>query len=428
MVENGPFDHYLENLKKIRDVLNLSEAQIQALTTPDNVVETTLEINTATGSRSLRAYRVQFNNARGPYKGGIRFHQQANLDEVKALAALMAVKSAVVGIPFGGAKGGVEVDPKELSSGEIEQLSRAWIRAMAKHLGAHKDIPAPDLYTNERIMAFMLDEYERIVGRSEPAAITGKPLVLGGSRGRDTATSYGGVFVLGELIKALDRPKKKLRVAVQGYGNAGYHIARLLHEEDYLIVAVSDSQGGIYSERGIDPNQVWQVKQERKSIRSMYCEGSVCDADKLDQDHAKIISNEELITCDCDILIPAALDNQIHADNAADVQARIILEIANGPTTPAADDILEKKGVVVVPDILANAGGVTVSYFEWVQNLQGFYWNEDEVHERLKSIMSNAFLGVWTHAQQHKLSLRNAAMMLGVQRILEAMELRGRLP
>ncbi len=422
------FQNYLSILESAGRLLKLSETEIRALATPDRVLEKTLSVKRDSGEEvKLPAYRVQFNNTRGPYKGGIRFHPAADLEEVKALAALMALKCAVAGIPLGGAKGGVTFDPKGFSRSEIERVARAFAREFREHIGVDKDIPAPDVYTNAEIMGYMLDEYETLEGRSEPGMITGKPLPLGGSLGRDTATSQGGVYVLEELREVLGKKREDMRVAVQGFGNAGYNAARILHGLGYRIVALSDSKGGIASERGIDPVAAYRAKHERDSITEMYCEGSVCDKEKLARDEARIIGNEELLTVHCDVLIPAALDRQITAENAEHVKADIILELANGPTTPEADAILAKKGIVVVPDILANAGGVTVSYFEWIQNRAGEHWSEDQVFDRLRPLMSHAFNDVWKKTQTLQTTMRQGAFAVGVERILEALRARGRL-
>ena len=411
---NTPFNNYLTNLEKAAKILNLSEKETAALREPNKVIEKKISVALDSGEqKEFNAYRVQFNNARGPYKGGIRFHPAADISEVKALAALMAVKCATVNIPFGGGKGGVQCNPKELSAGELEKVARAWARAMADDIGVDKDIPAPDVYTTPEIMAYILDEYEKKKGRSEPGLITGKPIDLGGSLGRGTATAQGAVYVLEELIKMLGKEQGQLTVAIQGFGNAGYFAANILHNLGYKIVAVSDSKGGIYNATGLNPVEIMKIKEEQ---------GSVTNAAG-----AQIITNEEILTCDCDILIPAALDNQIREDNTAAVKAGIILEISNGPTTPAADKILREKGVVVVPDVLANAGGVTVSYFEWVQNRMGYYWTEEEVFAKLKPIMVKAFQDIWRFAEEKKIALRDAAFILAVERIVKAMRLRGRV-
>ncbi|MAG11928.1 MAG: glutamate dehydrogenase [Parcubacteria group bacterium] len=406
------FERYVKTLKEAAKKIGLDDAMIAKLSEPNNIIEKTIDINKDDGSVvSFEAYRVQFNNARGPYKGGIRFHPEADIHDVKALAALMAIKCAVVGIPLGGGKGGVKCNPKELSEKEIEQVARSWARAMANDIGVDQDIPAPDVYTNPQIMAYMLDEYEKTVGRSEPGMITGKPIALGGSQGRDAATAQGGVYVLQSLVKKLGKNPSDLRVAVQGYGNAGYHAARLLHAAGYKIVAASDSKGGVYNPEGLDPEVLSQTKKEQGSVS----QGNLGDT----------ISNEDLLTCECDILIPAALDNQLREDNASNVKASIILELANGPTAPEADPILREKNIHVLPDVLANAGGVTVSYFEWVQNRQQFYWTQEDVLSKLQPIMEKSFEAVFETSQNKSLTLREAAFITALSRIVEVMQLRG---
>ncbi len=407
----NPFENYIETLKKTAEKLGLDDSMVKKMSEPNKIIEKTIDITKDDGSNaSFPAYRVQFNNARGPYKGGIRFHHEADIHEVKALAALMSIKCAVVGIPLGGGKGGVKVNPKELSEKEIEKVARGWARAMAEDIGVDQDIPAPDVYTNPQIMAYMLDEYEKTVGRSEPGVITGKPIALGGSQGRGTATAQGGVYVLLSLLKKLGKNANGLKVAVQGFGNAGYFAADILHKAGCTIVAVSDSRGGIYNEHGLNPEAVMSIKKETGSVTG--AEGTK-------------LTNEELLEVACDVLIPAALDNQITKDNAANIKASIILELANGPTTPEADSILAGQGVTLVPDVLANAGGVTVSYFEWVQNRQQFYWTEQEVLSRLQPIMENALEDVWGTAQKYNTTLREAAFISALNRIVEAMKLRG---
>ncbi len=419
ITEITPFRNYQTNLVKAARVLGLTTDEIRVLETPNRILEKTIEITTDSGEKKqFNAYRVQFNNARGPYKGGIRFHPGADLDEVMALAAAMAIKCAVVNIPFGGAKGGVQFNPKDFSPKEIEKVSRAWVRVMANYIGKDKDIPAPDVYTTSAIMAYMTDEFEKIMERSEPGAFTGKPIVLGGSQGRGTATAQGGVYILDELLKISPPKSGNLRIAVQGFGNAGYHVARILHEAGHIIVAISDSKGGMYDVTGFDPHEVYKYKKEH---------GVLPSGAELLQRGGRVISNEEILTCECDVLIPAALDNQIRSDNAGNVQARIILELANGPTTPEGDAILEKKGILVIPDVLANAGGVTVSYFEWVQNGMNFYWSEQEVLEKLKPLMQKACIDVWMLGKEHGISLRDAAFIIGVKRIRDAMDARGRM-
>ncbi len=365
-------------------------------------------------------YRVQYSRLRGPGKGGIRFHPQVSLDEVKALAFWMTIKCAVVNIPYGGAKGGVIVDPKQLSRLELERLSRGFIRKVADLIGPDIDIPAPDVYTNAMIMGWMMDEYSKIARSHQPAVITGKPIALGGSLGRNDATGRGGYYCIKELERLQHWQPAKLRVAVQGFGNAGQHIARLLHADGYQVVAVSDSKGGIYRPEGLDIPSIIQVKNTSCKLRAVYCEGSVCEA--VD---ASSISNAELLELDVDILIPAALENQITADNADAIKANTIVELANGPIASAGDAILVKNNKLVVPDILANAGGVTVSYFEWVQNRSGFYWPLVEVQQRLQAIMAREFNVVYEFMQQRAIDMRTAAYAVALNRIGDAVSAYG---
>lgn len=410
----NPFALYQDIVAKVSTKLDLSEDLQQELLTANATHEETLRITRDDGSiDSLLAYRVQFSNARGPYKGGIRFHPAADLDEVKTLAALMAVKTAVVGIPLGGGKGGVVVDPKKYSKREIQEISRAWMRAMAHVVGVDKDIPAPDVYTTPEIMGYMLDEYEKAIGKSEPGVITGKPIALGGSQGRDTATSQGGAYVVLALCEKLGKKPSEMKVAVQGFGNAGYHIARLLADEGFGVVAVSDSQGGIYAKQGLDIAKVANAKDSNGSVTSYA------------SDTVTTISNDEILTCDCDILVPAALNDVITESNAGAVQASIIVELANGPVTKEADEMLYAAGKIIIPDVLANAGGVTVSYFEWVQNRMQYYWDAPEVFAKLKKIMDTSFDAIWNRATSEKVSLREAAYLVGIERIVEALRLRG---
>ena len=414
MSENTPFQNYLKNLGKAAKILGLEEKYYQALKIPYRIIEKKIKIATDQGEeKEFNAYRVQFNNARGPYKGGIRFHPQADIEEVKALAAAMAIKTAVVNIPLGGAKGGVKINPKDFSETDIEKVARAWAREFSPYIGKDKDIPAPDIYTNPQIMAYMLDEFEKIVGHSEPGMITGKPLELGGSQGRNQATAQGGVYVLEELIKVLGLKLEGLKIVVQGFGNAGYYVAILLYNLGCKIIAVSDSQGGIFKADGLNPEEVNRTKMEQGSVINFQKQG------------IEKISNNEILELECDVLVPSALDNVIAKDNADKIKAKIVLELANGPTAPEADEVLFKKGLIVLPDVLANAGGVVVSYFEWVQNNSGFYWSEKEVLEKLQPIMVGAFKKVWNLSKEKNISLREAAFALAIGRIVKAMELRG---
>jgi glutamate dehydrogenase len=411
-MQNKPFENIQKRIKKASQKLDLSEVMQAELLKPQVVIQKDLEIETEKGVEVFPAYRVQYNNARGPYKGGIRFHHEADLDEVSALAAGMAVKCAVVNIPLGGAKGGVTINPKQYSVNVLEKVSRAFAREMASVLGVDKDIPAPDVYTNAQTMAWMLDEYEKTIGKNEPGVITGKPLVLGGSLGRDTATAQGGVYVLEEYLKQTQGNAQSKKIVVQGVGNAGYNAAKILSEAGHAIVAVSDSSGGVHKEDGIDLESVMKNKESGKSLN---------DGLKY-----HTVTNEELLKLPCDVLVLAALDNQIREDNASDVKAKIILELANGPVTPEADIILENNGVVAIPDVLANAGGVTVSYFEWVQNRQQFYWSLEDIQSRLKDIMVQSLDDVVTVQKHFVCSLREACYILAVDRLAEATQLRGR--
>ncbi len=420
-----PYTRFQRNLEETMDLLQLSEKEKKLLRTPQQEHEATLEIKKGGKTMKLPAFRVQYNNARGPYKGGIRFHPLADEVEVKALAALMAVKTAVVGIPFGGAKGGVQFNPKEMTRKEIQEVSRAYVRAFAKHIGPDIDIPAPDVNTNPDIMAWMRDEYENVTKTYAAAMITGKPLSYGGSRGRDKATARGAFFLLQELVEGQALDRANLKVVIQGFGNAGGHMAHFLHDAGYTIVAVSDSHGGIYGEQGIDPMRIEKYKEKTGSVTGEYCEGSVCDTEKMKMDHVRQVSNEELLELPCDILIPAALDNVITEKNAKNIKAKYIIEIANGPTTPEADAILEKRGIQVLPDVLANAGGVTVSYFEWTQGRSGEMWTDEYVDSELKRLMLDAYKAVRREVHQRKVSYRQAAFIVGVGRIVETMRARG---
>ena len=359
-------------------------------------------------------YRVQHNLSRGPAKGGIRYHQEVTLDEVKALAMWMTWKCAVVGIPFGGGKGGVIVDPKKLSLREVEGLTRRFATEISILIGPEKDIPAPDVNTNSQTMAWIMDTYSMHVGYTSPAVVTGKPISIGGSEGRNQATAQGAVYTLIDAARHLGMEIPKCRVAVQGFGNAGATAAQLLAAQGCKIIAVSDSTGAIYRPEGFDPSAILSWKQEHHSVTGF--------------PGTKDISNAELLELDCDILIPAALENQITARNAGRIQARLIGEAANGPTTPEADEILYKNGKFVVPDILCNAGGVTVSYFEWVQDLERDFWNIDQVNEKLRRIMTRAFSSTLEMSLKEKVNMRTAAYLLAVQRVADAASVRGIYP
>ncbi|MBU0598352.1 Glu/Leu/Phe/Val dehydrogenase [Patescibacteria group bacterium] len=414
----NPFNNALKQLKESIAYLGLDEEYYRRLSTPEHIIEHPVTIVMDSGeSKTFQGYRVQFNNALGPYKGGIRFHPLANIEEVKTLAFLMALKCAVVNIPMGGGKGGVQVNPKNLSAEELERLSRAWVKVFFHDIGPDRDIPAPDMYTNPQIMAWMADEYSKLAGHYTPASFTGKPVDKDGSEGREFATSQGGFYALTELVKKMGMQTGKIRVVIQGFGNVGYHAARILHEHGYKVVAVSDSRGGIYVEQGFNPDHVMQAKRERGVLANAYCHGTVCD----NIEHKKI-TNKELLELECDILIPAALENQITEKNADKIKARAVVELANGAITPEADTILDQKRIPVVPDVLANAGGVVVSYFEWQQNLENKKWTERKVLNKLEKIIKKEFNNIWIISRDKKVNLRTAAFILGIGRLVKAIK------
>jgi glutamate dehydrogenase (NADP+) len=387
---------------------------LEKLRYPKETLSARLMIRMDDGSRrSFLAWRCRYDDTRGPTKGGIRFHPDASMDEVQTLAFWMMCKCAVTNLPFGGGKGAVRVDPHKLSKAELERLSRAYVHAFAGMLGPDRDIPAPDVYTNAMIMGWMADEYSSLVGEPCPAVITGKPITLGGSLGRDDATSLGGYYVLNVLAKELGIAGKQ-RVAVQGFGNAGWHIARLLHADGHKIVAISDSRGAIAHADGLDPAAVLEAKSRDGSVAAYAASGK-----------AQAIDGDALIATDCDILVPAALENTITRKNADRVRARIVLELANGPITPGGDKILRDKNIVVLPDILANAGGVTVSYFEWVQNRQGYYWDLEEVQRKLRAIMEREGSQIWQISQSKRIDVRTAAYVVALERLAKAIEAHG---
>ena len=383
------------------------------LKTPMRELHVSLPVRMDDGSiKVFQGFRVQYNDARGPAKGGIRFHPDETIDTVRALASWMTWKCALLDLPLGGGKGGIICNPKEMSPGELERLSRAYMRAVFQFVGPEKDVPAPDVYTTPQIMAWMMDEYSVISGKPQFGVITGKPLSIGGSPGRGDATARGGMFTIREAAKSLGIDLSKAKVAVQGYGNAGYHAARLCSELfGSSIVAVCDSKGGVCCTTGVDTAAAYTCKNQT---------GSVCNLPGMET-----ISNEELLELDVDILIPAAIENIISDKNAGKIKAKIVAELANGPTTPEADDILYKNGVHVIPDFLCNAGGVTVSYFEMVQNFYMYTWEETEVYERLDKKMTAAYHSVLNTSQEYKINMRQAAYVRAVERVVEAMRLRG---
>ncbi|MFA6553110.1 MAG: Glu/Leu/Phe/Val dehydrogenase [Patescibacteria group bacterium] len=418
MAKIHSFDNVVKKIQETARRLKIDSSFVEKLSKPDATLERPITITLDSGaSKTFNGFRVQFNNARGPYKGGIRFHPEADLDEVKTLACLMAVKCAAADIPMGGGKGGITVNPKELSEAELERLSRGWVQSFFNEIGPEKDVPAPDVNTTPKIMSWMVAEYSKLAGKNSPAAFTGKPLDIGGSLGREYSTAQGGFFVLRELLKKTGLTPAKTRVIVQGFGNVGYHTARILHENGYTIVGLSDSKGAILVPGGVDPRHVMEHKKASGKLAGVYCKGSVCEEIEYHQ-----VSNEELLEADCDVLIPAALENQITDKNASQIKAKIILEMANGPITPEADSVLFKKGIYIVPDVLANAGGVTVSYFEWRQNLDNERWTEEVVNTKLEEKMVKQFNTIWAISMAEKIDLRSATYMLSIGRIVDAMK------
>ncbi|WP_309738745.1 Glu/Leu/Phe/Val dehydrogenase [Chamaesiphon sp. OTE_20_metabat_361] len=401
--------------------ISISEDAIERLKFPKSSLQVSIPVRMDNGSLQVfQGYRVRYDDTRGPTKGGIRYHPSVTLDEVKSLAFWMTFKCAALDLPFGGAKGGITIDPKQLSKLELERLSRSYINEIADFIGPDVDIPAPDVQTNSMIMGWMADRYNTIHRKIVPAAITGKPLTMGGSLGRDTATGMGTFFAIETLMPKFQTVRENTTVAVQGFGNVGVVIADLLWQAGYRVVAVSDSQGGIYAKGGLDIPSVKQFKHSTRNLKAAYCEGTVCNILEYET-----ITNEELLTLDVDILVPAAMENQITEKNANAVRAKYIFEAANGPITAAADAILEANGIHVFPDILINAGGVTVSYFEWVQNRSGLYWTVEEVNDRLKQKMVKETERIWEIAQQKSISMRTAAYVHALDRIGEAIDAKG---
>lgn len=411
----NPFKIAQEQLDRAAELLGLDEATHSILREPRMEYHFTIPVRMDSGEiKVFKGFRVQYNNARGPCKGGLRFHPEETIDTVRALAAWMTWKTAVVDIPLGGGKGGIICNPKEMSQSELERVSRGYIRQVGRFLGVTKDVPAPDVYTTPQIMAWMMDEYEIIMGEKHPGVITGKPIQLGGSQGRGDATARGGIYTVREACKLLGSNPAKATYAIQGFGNAGQFAATLHHDVlgGGTLVAVSDSRGGIYNKDGLNPHKLIDWKLKNKQVKGF-------------PDAKKDITNEELLELPVDVLYPAALENVITKDNAGKIKAKISCELANGPTTPEADKILSKNGVFVIPDFLANAGGVTVSYFEQVQNTYNFYWTLEDVQHMLDQKMTNAFKAVYEMHKEKNVDMRTAAYLVAIQRVVDAMKLRG---
>ncbi len=412
----NPFEVALKQLDEAAKLIKLDKGLHQVLANPKRVLTVSLPVKMDNGEiRVFTGFRSQHNDARGPYKGGIRYHPQVTVDEVKALSMWMTWKCAVADIPYGGGKGGIICNPKEMSTGELERLTRRYAYAIADIIGPHTDIPAPDVYTGGKEMAWIMDTYSALKGNFvQPEVITGKPIAIGGSLGRNEATGRGLAFTVREAAKKLKINMKSATVAVQGFGNAGQFASQLVEEQGATVIAASDSKGGVFNKAGMKVEALRKHKEKTGSVVGF--------------SGAKSISNEELLETDCTILIPAALENQITAKNAGKIKAKLVAEAANGPTTPEADDILYKNKILTIPDILANGGGVTVSYFEWLQNLRREYWTEAEVNERLDKNITKSFLDTYETSEKYGVNMRKASTVLAVNRVVEAIQLRGLWP
>ncbi len=399
-------------INEIKDMIGITDDEIEILTSPERIVEVSVPVRMDDGHLEVfNGFRIQHSSALGPFKGGVRYHPNVDLDEVQALSFWMTFKCAVANIPYGGAKGGITVNPKNLSQGELERLSRAYIRKIANMIGPDKDIPAPDVYTNAQIMAWFMDEYSRIIGSNQLAVVTGKPVELGGSLGRDTATAQGGFYVLEKMLGNLKIKKSETTITIQGFGNAGMNFARIANKFKYKVIAVSDSRGGIYNEKGLDIEKVIIHKELSGTVQNF--------------PGAKNIDNEEILTLKTKVLVPAALEGVINAKNAGLIKAEVVLELANGPINMEAGEILSKKEKVVIPDILANSGGVIVSYFEWVQNISHHYWSAEKVQAELIEKIIPATNKVWETASKYKVNLRTAAYIVAIEKLVKALKLRG---
>jgi len=420
-MSNSLFSDASKRLETALKYVAISEDAVEHLKYPKSSLSVSIPVRMDDGSlKVFQGHRVRYDNTRGPAKGGVRYHPGVSLDEVQSLAFWMTFKCAVLNLPFGGGKGGITVDPKALSKLELERLSRGYIDAIADFIGPDVDILAPDVYTNAMIMGWMMDQYSIIRRQISPAVVTGKPLTMGGSAGRDEATATGAYFVIETILPKFQLVPSKTTVAVQGFGNAGAVLAEQLYKAGYKVVAVSDSQGGIYAPNGLDIPSIRQYKASGNKVKAVYCKNTVFNI----VEH-EVLTNEELLGLEVDVLVPAALENQINETNVNSIKAKYIFEVANGPVTSAADQILEEKGIYVIPDILVNAGGVTVSYFEWVQNRSGLYWTLEEVNQRLKQKIVEETERIWAISQELAISIRTAAYVHALNRLGEALNAKG---
>ena len=414
-LRENPFEIAREQLRRVAEVFGIDQNLVNVLQECKKAVEVSIPVSMDDGTTHVfKGYRVVHNLARGPSKGGLRYHPDVTLDEVKSLAMWMTWKCALAGIPFGGAKGGVVCDPKKMSRGELERMTRRFTSEIINEIGPEKDIPAPDVGTDGSTMAWIFDTYSMNKGHSVLGVVTGKPLTIGGSLGREEATARGGLFCIRDAVAKQDRSIAGLRVAVQGFGNVGSYLSKFLHEEGAIVVAISDSTTALYNPKGIDIPAAFAHKREHQTLAGLK--------------DAEVISNDDLLLLDCDILAPCALEQVITEQNADKIKASLICEGANGPVTPAADEILEDRGILILPDVLANAGGVVVSYFEWVQGLQEYFWKEAEVNAKLNDIIARSFEQTWETMHEKKIGMRTAAYGLAVQRVAEATITRGIYP
>ena len=413
-IMSDPFKNAKQQLFSVAKVLDLTDDELEYLSNPKKFIAVSIPVKMDDGSTKMfKGFRSQFNDDRGAFKGGIRYHQNVSISEVKALSMWMTWKCAIADIPFGGGKGGIIVDPRQLSKGELERLSRGYIRGIYKDIGMDVDVPAPDVNTDGQIMSWMVDEYNVLTGKQELGVITGKPIEFGGSLGRTEATGRGGVYVLEQLAKRKGMKPGETAIAVQGFGNVGYYFALIAEGMGFKVVAVSDSKGGIYKESGLNIEQVMSHKNATGSVK--------------DFEEAEYVEGDKILEVGVDILVPSALENAIHEGNADNVKAKYIIEMANGPITPDAEQILEDKGVLIIPDVLANSGGVTVSYFEWVQNRQGYYWKEDEVNAKLEEKIVDAFDQSYSEMERLDVSFRMASYALAIKKVLKAAKVKGNI-